>query len=354
MNYQKFEFVDHQLAMLTEEKEARLLAAKYRMRAEHEHLTVPTVNLLIKTELSPWESLESIFFRASALNHLSGISALQRALMLPDNGMMSIKRHLQLSVALGHELRTLSPAIPTLMSKSTLRLYGNLLPTKQVALTSYRVCPRCLEETGYGRSYWSLASFTVCETHNCRLIDSCPICEKTLSGTRPAYDRCSCGVEYSKIDSTSCSGPLHEMSIIIASKFKNQQINNTISSYPNDVLSMGLPDILELLAFLGALSENPGTTYLNLSRKVVSLKYAHRIVKKATDALLDWPNGFHRLLASARSFRSYNETQASVYKSISHITGVMPIGSQQRWSNFILSGIESFLSRCDAWGRSSF
>jgi len=117
---------------------------------------------------------------------------------------------------------------------------------------------------------------------------------------------------------------------------------------------MGLPDILELLAFLGALSEDPGTTYLNLSRKVVSLKYAHRLVKKATDALLDWPNGFHRLLASARSFRSYNETQASVYKSISHITGVIPIGSQQRWSNFILSGIESFLSRRDAWGRSSF
>ncbi len=354
MAYQSSELLDHRLTMLTEEKEARALAANYRMQAEYERLAIPTINLLIKTKLSPWESLESILFRASVLNHLSGISALQRALMLPDDGMMSIKRHLQLSVALGHELRTLSPAIPTLMNKSTLRLYGHLLPSKHVALTSCRVCPRCLEETGYGKSYWSLAAFTVCETHNCPLIDSCPTCDKTLSAVRPAYDQCACGVQYSKIESVSCSGPLHEMSTIIASKFTNQDNNTSASVYPEEVLSMGLLDILELLAFLGALSDDAGATYLNMSRKVVGLKYAHRLTKKATNALLDWPNGFHRLLASARSFRSYNETQATVYKSISHITGVIPIGSQRRWCNFILSGVESFLNKRDAWGHSSF
>lgn len=354
MFYKNAEHVDQQLIILREQNEARKIAAMQRMHAANEVPVPPTINLLIKTKLFPWESLESLLFRVSTLNHLSGISILQRALMLPENGVMSIQRHLQLGVALGQDLRALSPTIPTLMSKSTIRLQGHLLPIKHLALTSSRVCPHCVEELGYGKSYWSLAPFSVCEMHKCMLIDSCSACEKPLSATRPAYDRCSCGARYSKMTSTDCSEQIQEMSSIIATKFTRQPIADGSRFYPDEVLSMELLDVLELLAFLAALSEDPGTTYLDLNRKVVSLKLCHRRCKKATSALLDWPNGFHRLLASTRSFRSYNETAATVYNSISHVIGAIPAGTQRKWCRFILSGVENFLSKRESWSHSFY
>ncbi|AZD49494.1 TniQ family protein [Pseudomonas chlororaphis] len=346
--------LEQRMTTLEEEEQARTLAARYRMQAAYEELTTPAINFLVKTKPLPWESLESLLFRASAQNHLSGISVLERALMLPENGLMSIKRHLQLSIALGQDSNTLSPVIPTLTSKTTIKLYGQTLPIKHVALTTSRVCPRCLDEFGYGKSYWLLALFPICEIHNCQLIDSCPRCEKPLTGARPSYDYCSCGTQYSKINSTECPEPLHEMSKVLAGKFIQQSTNCGTDYFPNDFLSLDLVDMLELLAFLGALSEDPSATYLGLSRRVVSLRHVNRLYQKSSNALLDWPNGFHKLLATSRSFRSYNETPASVYKSISHITGVIPPGAQRKWCRFILSGIESFLKRRESWSLSSY
>jgi hypothetical protein len=354
MLYKSDEHVDQQLIVLREINEARQLTAMHRMHVANKVPAPPTINLLIKTKLFPWESLESLLFRVSTLNHLSGISILQRALMLPENGVMSIRRHLQLGVALGQDLRAVSSTIPTLMSKSTIRLQGHLLPIKHLALSSCRVCPHCVEELGYGKSYWALAPFSVCEMHKCMLIDSCAACEKPLTATRPAYDRCSCGARYSKMSSTESSEALHEMSRIIAAKFTRQHITNDRHLYPDEFLSMELLDVLELLTFLAALSEDPSTTYLDLNRKIVSLKLCHRRYKKASSALLDWPHGFHRLLAFTRSFRSYNETAATVYNSISHVIGAIPAGTQRKWCRFILSGVESFLSNRESWSHSSY
>lgn len=351
MTIQHADFFDEQMITFREEEQARILAARYKMQVAYEKATMPTINLLIKTDLLPWESLESLLFRASALNHLPGTSALERSLALPSDGVMSIKRHIQLSLALGQDLNTLSFAIPTSINNSTIRLYGHDFPLKHVSLSTCKICPACLGEFGYGKGYWALAFFSICEIHMCQLIDSCPACEKPLTKARPTYDSCNCGAQHSKVKPARCDEPLIEISKILSAKFTKQNITFNDNYYPDDFLSLELVDILELLAFLGSLSEDPGSTYLSLSRKVVSLKHINRLTKKASHALLDWPNGFHRLLAASRSFKSYNETPASVYQSISHVANVLPGDGRRKWPRLILSGIASFLKRRESWSQ---
>lgn len=353
MSYTNTALHDQQALALREEEEARQLAAQYRMQAAYEKHTTPTINLLIKTLLLPWESLESLLFRAAAMNHLTGIYTLKRSLMLPENGLMSIKRHLQLSIAIGQDLNALSPAVPTLTGRSTVKLYGHTLPSKHLALTTCRVCLDCLNEFSYGKAYWMLAPFSACESHKCLLIDSCPTCDAPLTGGRPSYNCCPCGADLSKLGSTRCSEALYEMSRILVHKFTGQNTPLSSVCYSDEFLSLELLDMLELLTFLGALTNDPGTTFLSLSRRVVNLKHTKRSYIKSTNALLNWPVGFHKLLASSRSFRSYGETPANVYNSISHVTGIIPANAQPKWCRLVLSGIESFLKNRDAWSISS-
>jgi hypothetical protein len=335
---------------LEQEAQARQLAAQYRMHLAYEKITTPTISLLMKTKLLPWESLESLLYRASRLNHLTGISNLERALMLPKQGALAQKRHLQLSIALGANLEDFSSAIPTLAQKSNISLYSHLIPAQQLALTSFRVCAQCITEIGYGKSYWTLSPFVVCEIHSCMLIDSCPACDKPLSGARPTYETCGCGNDLSTTHGKPCAEHLSEMSQILVSKFIGQPLESSqASSYPDKFRSLGLRDMLDLLSFLGSISRDPGTTYLNLSRRVVSLRPVYRRFQQATDALMNWPTGFHKLLAASRSFTPSRESLAGVYDGISHISGAALKFLQPESHRLISEGIDSFLRKPSAW-----
>ncbi len=66
------------------------MKAKSRMQRAFDQLAVPQVDLLLKSDLQPWEGLDSLLFRVAKLNHLLGISQLKIALDMPNAAFFKV------------------------------------------------------------------------------------------------------------------------------------------------------------------------------------------------------------------------------------------------------------------------
>lgn len=59
-----------------------------------------------------------------------------------------------------------------------------------------RLCPVCVLEEGFARSYWELSIVTACWKHRARLLDECQYCSRKISWRRPGMLDCFCGASY--------------------------------------------------------------------------------------------------------------------------------------------------------------
>lgn len=67
-----------------------------------------------------------------------------------------------------------------------------------INLINSKVCPLCMREDKYERTYWHLKQLKLCVKHNTLLIDSCNSCNKELNTNDIVNGRCSCGMTVSE------------------------------------------------------------------------------------------------------------------------------------------------------------
>lgn len=76
---------------------------------------------------------------------------------------------------------------------------GVEIPRSFLRRDNIPVCPACLAESGYIQQSWHLKPYQACVVHECRLIHSCPLCNRTLSYVRDeVLLRCTCGFSLSE------------------------------------------------------------------------------------------------------------------------------------------------------------
>lgn len=63
-----------------------------------------------------------------------------------------------------------------------------------------RVCPDCLQESGYCRAAWDFSLAVACAMHKRLLIDCCPACARSLNWHRPGVGVCDCGYPWAAVD----------------------------------------------------------------------------------------------------------------------------------------------------------
>lgn len=337
---------------LAADTEARRKFAEKLLRTQ----TFSDVPLLLGTKVRPFENLESILFQAAKTNGMASITPLLRALDMPYRGVLNPKRHAQLGMALLSDDDQLAAAVPTapsiVLPKGSTIYSGHCLRRDQLALTTSRICPICVHESGYGRAWWMLAPFAYCDVHGSKLIDHCPCCAAPLSVARPAYDICSCGAKLSGEPMGQLNAPAQALARLIAARFKNEDDPDDIweSGFPMQNLKpLTLGAILDLVAFFGALSPNPGVVRLRKLKGVVRLDYSATWFERAARILSEWPNGFYAELRCARAFFPKSDSQHVVARSLDHIIQLATGSMRQPELQFVVEQIARFLASPNEW-----
>jgi len=348
-----FDFESYTVAnCLAADTDVRRIFAEKLLRMQ-KYRNVP---LLLGTEIRPFENLESILFEAAKNNGMTSVTPLLRALDLPQRGVLNPKRHAQLGGSLQAGVDRLAAAVPTapstVLPKGSTIYSGHCLRRDQLALSTSRICPACVHETGYGRAWWALAPLAFCDVHGTALIDHCLECASPISIARPAYDTCSCGAKLWGRPSESPNRAAQAVSQLVVARFKCEADPDGLDGlgFPMRHLGpLGLGSLLDLVTFFGALPQDPGTVRLRKLKSVVRLDYAGIGQVRAARILSGWPTSFYAELRGARAFFPNCDTQPLVAKSLDHIVHLATGSMRQPELQFVIAEIATFLVKPNEW-----
>lgn len=318
--------------------------------------TFALVPLLLSTKNRPFESMESILFQAAENNALKGITALCKALDLPKKTTLNPQRHAQLSTSLRANLETLSAAIPTVSSREEMSQIveygGHALRRDHLVLSTTRLCPHCVNETGYGRSYWILAPNAACEVHGIALVDHCDACESPISMSRPKFTICGCGANLLDSNVVNVSDGAQRISHLIGARFRSEAVVPDIQKlgFPEkELTSLPLGTLVDLITFLGTLHPNQKSVRMRKLKGPVSQRVAIAGLERAAHALSDWPRGFYAQLRRARAFFPQSESLDCVVRSLDHVMVLGLFSLPQKELSFITTEIGNFFSKPHEW-----
>ena len=83
-------------------------------------------------------------------------------------------------------------------------------------------CPFCLNDKLYYRKIWDLSIYTRCHTHNCILLSSCTICNRSIATQDILHGFCKCGYKLSNNLGIHCENS--ELGYLIQKRLENLMI----------------------------------------------------------------------------------------------------------------------------------
>jgi hypothetical protein len=171
---------------------------------------------------------------------------------------------------------------------------GQKILSDHLNLRHPRICPQCIDETGFIDALWDIDLVTTCPRHERKLISRCPHCQKQLSWYRAGLAVCRCGANLAEERGELQPGKIVELHkklerIAYANLPTIKDSDNTVklgfldgsplSFFLNFILSVGSYDVFEKASAKGLTSEN-------LSQFVAS----------AALVVADWPRSFHNIM----------------------------------------------------------
>lgn len=311
-----------------------------------------TTDLLIHHEPYENENIESYLFRGVQKNALKSLAELERSLSLPNGKPFSYKRHEQLSTSIGGSVSMLAQMIPTIYQKNILMLNRHPLLNQQLALTTSKLCPCCVKQYGYGKIYWSLAVFAVCEEHRVYLIDSC-ICKPDvlLDTTRPSYSVCKCGLDLR----FEVGVPASDAAVMLAEEIVRlfnrmpKPANSLLTNVFGGASDLILTDVLTLVALLGILDSETGSIGVRLARPLMKMTYVVPAFEKAANALENWPAGVFPLFRAALGLNQYRPKPYVVMRKLSSLSEAIDGKVTPSVYKVFLAAQAAFMQTPSAW-----
>lgn len=312
------------------------------------------VPLLLETQERPYENMESILFRAAQSNGLSGTTAIRAALDLPAKRSLNPKRITQISKSLRMSEDALITCVPTVSSTggSVVEFGGHFLRRDQLALSTSRLCPICVAESGFGRSYWTIAPYAACEVHCVALIDQCHACNSPISASRPDFAGCGCGASLTDVRGSCISAGARRISHLVGARFRSSaaDTDNDHLGFPEaELKTVSLSSLIDLVAFLGALEPNAKAVRLRKLKGSISLRVAVPRLERAAKALSNWPMGFYAQLRHARSFFPRSESLGDVIKSLDHVMALGVLSLNLNELEFVSAELANFFTKPHEW-----
>lgn len=166
--------------------------------------------------------------------------------------------------------------------------------TTKIFVKTPKICPECLEETGYSSDLWSHITYTACIKHKLLLVDTNPKTGKRLSWYRHALNEFGESDPFPPVKSMPKASPAtlaftRAMTHLIEGR-------NPPKSIPAVLRGLNFAEALSLIHFIAhyqyRLFHKTLFTLASLDNLTVSHHYT-----QAWHALKRWPHGFHLLLS---------------------------------------------------------
>lgn len=162
-----------------------------------------------------------------------------------------------------------------------------------------RICPRCIQDTGYHRALWELPLVQACPTHECAMVTHC-ICGNALSWrTIKSEWRCRCGRPLSELHAPAAGRGLVSLARLIAAcsatgNIDGKQITTGVS---NKFRGLSLQDTYQQVAYAHDMA-------ILLSGAGKAGRESDQTPGEAAGQLLmDWPRGLQGRLSQWLRFQ---------------------------------------------------
>ena len=187
------------------------------------------------------------------------------------------------------------------LGKSSSRQAGHL------RLDACAFCPQCVAESGYIDAFWNLSVAVACPTHGRLALSRCPGCQQDIPWRRARLNNCSCGCDFRGVECRQAPAPLVLLVKLVQAVLHGQPLEG-LSGMPTQFLTnLPLSALLSLIDRLGYLlrvnpdhGNGPGKSSKRRRQRGITVKggLTDRVEAyvSVSQALGDWPRGFHRAL----------------------------------------------------------
>lgn len=182
-------------------------------------------------------------------------------------------------------------------------LMGHPLQSIYINVKDARICPECVNESGYISQFWYLKHAYACPKHARMAIYNCPKCDKGLSWCRPGLMTCSCGHDLSN----ERGEDVQDKSVLTMLNLLDAKLHGRLSNHP-DLKTHGFPmDELEsmslstLIGIINRLQPNRPTrkvkhkSYVTVGDNNIQKNLCIGL-KNAYGILSGWPHGLYDYL----------------------------------------------------------
>jgi hypothetical protein len=151
--------------------------------------------LVIRGAPHPHESLAGYILRLASANGLSGPrSLLSRAGMKDGFDWQPCELGPLAYMAATESARLEAMAFwPLAKTPNSLSYDGEPIQSPLLIFGAERVCPECLDESGYVPRLWQLKAYAACHKHGRLLVDLCESCGRKIPWDRQSLHHCLCG-----------------------------------------------------------------------------------------------------------------------------------------------------------------
>ena len=192
-------------------------------------------------------------------------------------------------------------------------LLGHKLLPVDLSLHDAKFCPQCASSTGYINGHWQLALITGCDIHQRRPMRICRSCTRRIRWFRPGLIKCVCGSSLLDQETPALSSNESSLLAILRRKFLGLfPPSPPTGKLPEDLLAQ-----LELHTMLATL-QTLGRQRLHADREDSTCD-PEALINASARVFIDWPSGFHSLLADiakcADPTRAYGSLHTFLYKA---------------------------------------
>jgi|SRR5579859_1937200 len=243
------------------------------------------------------ESLPGFVLRLAGLYGRTKIDSLGVAISMPGCAFRpdDIRR---LASRCGETIGNLSQ-LSYILAPNGLRHRFGVIEVPRSALRLWpgrRFCPQCLAESPYHRAIWDLGLISGCLIHHVTLEEHCPDCARRPTWERGPIDRCKCGANLTKTQTSPISHEAVSSTIDLTAL-----ISGTVPTAMQH-LDLGAADTLHLAISMGLVFERRwkgSRTIRNLLQHDAAL--VDTVMTTGMDAVRRWPASMAMLVAECRS-----------------------------------------------------
>lgn len=166
--------------------------------------------------------------------------------------------------------------------------------TTKIFVKTPKICPECLEETGYSSDLWSHIAYTACIKHKVFLVDTSPKTGKRLTWYRHSLNEFSESDPLPPINSIPKASP----ATLAFTKAMTHLIEgrDPPKSTPSVLRGLSFAEALSLIHFIAHYQYRLFHKTLFTPASLDNLTVSHHYTQ-AWQALKRWPHGFHLLLS---------------------------------------------------------